>query len=572
MVKEQIIKIKPMKKLIALISIMILITVFQNFSNVSGVYGAESDEGVQVWYSSDLADLAEKLVHIYNKKNPETMIKLEQVPENAYGKMIRNPGVIGLISEKEFSGYSSEPIWRMVVGRDIFVPVMNPENPYVDEIRSKGLSVEKFKSLYTGKDIKEKVNNTGNNYLSALSCWCMSGDSSICYLADFLNTDPKAIQSEKAEGQENFINSICNDKYAIGFCKLSNITDPETHLIDNRVMLIPIDLNANNTIDHFENIYSSTSELERGVWIGKYPKVLYSNIFTVSGSQPADKEEQEFLKWLSTDGQQYLYSSGHIGLILSERISNVQDIYASEETIAGIDDRPVGIFSILLFAGLAIVGILLIFLVIRFFRYGRQKSEAQPVGISSMFGETSVKIPEGIFFDRSHTWAFMEKEGNVRTGIDDFLQHVTGPITRVIMKKPGEQVTKGETFLTLIQNGKQLKIQSPVSGTILEINDRLRSDSSILNSGPYSEGWVYMIKSMNWMKEIRVFSMGNAYKTWLKDEFSRLKDFLALKIKPQLTDEVQIVMQDGGELKEGLLEYFGPEVWEEFQTDFIDKS
>jgi len=31
-------------------------------------------------------------------------------------------------------------------------------------------------------------------------------------------------------------------------------------------------------------------------------------------------------------------------------------------------------------------------------------------------------------------------------------------------------------------------------------------------------------------------------------------------------------MQDGGELKEGLLELFGPEVWEEFQTGFINKS
>ena len=61
----------------------------------------------------------------------------------------------------------------------------------------------------------------------------------------------------------------------------------------------------------------------------------------------------------------------------------------------------------------------------------------------------------------------MEQNGIVKVGIDDFLQHITGPITRIKMKNEGDKVKKGEQILSLIQNGKQLNIYAPVSGTII---------------------------------------------------------------------------------------------------------
>ena len=89
----------------------------------------------------------------------------------------------------------------------------------------------------------------------------------------------------------------------------------------------------------------------------------------------------------------------------------------------------------------------------------------------------------------------------VKVGIDDFLQHITGTLTRIKMKEPGEKIRKGEKILTIIRDGKQLNIYSPVSGIIREKNQRLLTDSSIINSSPYSEGWVYMLEPKNWVRE-----------------------------------------------------------------------
>ncbi len=196
----------------------------------------------------------------------------------------------------------------------------------------------------------------------------------------------------------------------------------------------------------------------------------------------------------------------------------------------------------------------------------REKRSAEP----GLFGANAAGFPAGLFYDRSHTWAFMEMTGHVRVGIDDFIQRVTGSVTRVMMKSPGDKIKRGETLFTLVQQGKQLKIKSPVSGVVVQYNDSLLEDASLLNSDPYTDGWIYTVEPVNWMAEMKSFFLGEPYGVWLKAEFTRLKDFFANGIEIKGSQKMVPVLQDGGEIREGALEDFGPEVWEEFQTRFIN--
>ena len=165
----------------------------------------------------------------------------------------------------------------------------------------------------------------------------------------------------------------------------------------------------------------------------------------------------------------------------------------------------------------------------------------------------------------------MEKDGNVRIGIDDFLQHITGNVTRIKMRKTGEKITKGEIILTLIQNGKQLNVKAPVSGYINSHNDLLITNSGIINQSPYGDGWIYEIEPSNWIREIQLLLMADSYRKWITNEFTRIKDFLSAAMQTNSMELFQVVLQDGGELKDNVLTDFGPEVWEDFQTNFLDK-
>ena len=186
--------------------------------------------------------------------------------------------------------------------------------------------------------------------------------------------------------------------------------------------------------------------------------------------------------------------------------------------------------------------------------------------------EITVGSPEGLYYDKTHTWAFMERDGLVRLGIDDFLQHVTGTITRIKMKDPGEYVRRGEKILTLIKFGKQLSLYSPVSGTIKARNLKLDENSSLVNTSPYADGWVYLIEPKNWIRELQFMWMGEKYRDWLKDEFTRLRNFFEKTLKEHHDNLEYSLLQDGGELRDNLLAESGPEVWEEFQRKFIDTS
>jgi glycine cleavage system H lipoate-binding protein len=161
----------------------------------------------------------------------------------------------------------------------------------------------------------------------------------------------------------------------------------------------------------------------------------------------------------------------------------------------------------------------------------------------------------------------MEKDGRIRVGLDNFLQKVTGSITKVDMKIPGEKIKKGEPVFALIQSGKRLEVKSPVTGIIRESNEKLMKSSTLINTDPFAEGWVYLVEPSNWLEEVSTFLNGQKYADWIRYEFLRLKDFFARVMQP---DQVHtVVLQEGGEIVEGALKDFGPEVWEDFQTGFL---
>ncbi|NOQ23790.1 MAG: hypothetical protein GQ564_00370 [Bacteroidales bacterium] len=560
-----------MKNLLVLISSMTFFVVFSaNLNAKSSLHSATVEDSIYVWTSPDLFDIATTWVSAYESINPEAKINVSNIPNDMVSHMLDKSGNIGLIT-KNYLPAANKSIWKMSVGRDIIVPIMNSNNPFLEEIFQKGISQEEFANVFTDSKKPTWGILLNNKQSIPVNCYYINGELNKPYLAEFLQTDLQKINGRDVDGIDEMLNKIQNDKYALGYCKLVDILDLEGKELKEGISLIPIDINGNDKVDLFENIYKSSNALERGVWIGKYPKVLYSNIYSVAGDQPINSNELAFLEWIVTDGQQHLNSNGYSELLISERQRKVQSIHDNHMTVVDVQ-KPVNTTSTTIIIVLIITGVLLTPIVLMYRKSKNPTIVEDKIITPQVFKESSIAAPNGMYFDKSHTWAFMERDGFVRIGIADFLQHVTGQITNVKMKNSGESIKKGESFLSIIQHGKQLDINSPISGKIKEINTQLNFNSSVINSSPYSEGWIYTIESNNWLTEIKTFLMGETYKAWLKNEFSRLKDFFSSAIKLEVTDHLQAVIQDGGEINDNPMESFGPEIWEEFQTEFINKA
>jgi glycine cleavage system H lipoate-binding protein len=309
----------------------------------------------------------------------------------------------------------------------------------------------------------------------------------------------------------------------------------------------------------------------RGVWIGKFPSSLTRNIYSVASAKPVIENEIAFLTWVLNDGQSYLNQNGYFDLVYSERKAKTDLLTENTVILASsASDHPLRKALIALLA--IAVGVFIMLWGYRIVQ--RKKSPVNEVAANEppLFDQNSVMLPKGLYYDKSHTWIFMEKNGSVRVGMDDFLQHITGTVTRIKMKNRGEKISKGDPLFSIIQNGKKLTMNAPVSGTIISCNDELKENSSLINTSPYSEGWIYVIEPSNWFREIQFMIKGDKFSSWLNNEFIRLKDFLANSTRLSSFNPSFIVLQDGGAIKDNILEDLGPEVWEDFQTKFIDSS
>lgn len=527
-----------------------------------------------VYTSPDLYNLTLKWVEEYGKLDPTLKINVIKSADNHIPEMLNEGAGIGFTADESFAHLNGQSIWNMVVGRDVIVPVMNINNPLVEEICRKGITPKGLLSVLENAEKQSwdmLLGNTLNNSAIPLNCYMANDPSVQSGVGNFLNNNQ--VSGFKLVQPEELISIIQKEPAAFGFCRLIQIIDPANpHFID-RVKLVPIDKNGNGKIDYMEDIYNDLQTFSRGVWIGKYPQALSGTVYSVSSVKPENEAEVAFLKWVLTDGQQFLSTNGYCELIFNEKQSQLDKFNDAEPYKAASPDNAFAVLKVMLWAlvALGLAGFLLDIFVRRIKKH---KVTTRDAGSSFLpvFEENSVIVPKGLYFDKTHTWAFMKKDGTVKVGIDDFLQHITGTITRIEMKNAGEKIRKGELLLTLIRKGKQLNIYSPVSGTIKTQNKNLETHSSLINSAPYADGWVYEIEPTNWLLEIQFMTMAEKYGEWLKNEFSRLKDFFAVEIKADTPEYAMVILQDGGALKDNILADLGPEVWEDFQTKFIDTS
>lgn len=95
-------------------------------------------------------------------------------------------------------------------------------------------------------------------------------------------------------------------------------------------------------------------------------------------------------------------------------------------------------------------------------------------------------------FSESHEWIVLE--GSVaRVGISKYAQGELGEIVHIQLPEIGSQVTMGEEVAILESTKSAVDIYSPVSGTIVQVNEKLQNEPGIINKDPESAGWLYKI-------------------------------------------------------------------------------
>lgn len=187
-----------------------------------------------------------------------------------------------------------------------------------------------------------------------------------------------------------------------------------------------------------------------------------------------------------------------------------------------------------------------------------------------LFSLSKVRLPKGILFDKTHTWAYLRSAGQVQVGIDDFLAALTGPVSLKLMKQIGETVNRGDHLATLEGNGKRLKVYAPVSGVLSGTNRHALKTFSKRTNNDFTQNWLFNLKPIRWDLEKTMLLLGEKARTWIQEEQTRLRDVLAFAERKYSPLPQAVILQEGGEIRDHVLESLPSEIWEEIQTEFID--
>jgi glycine cleavage system H protein len=91
-----------------------------------------------------------------------------------------------------------------------------------------------------------------------------------------------------------------------------------------------------------------------------------------------------------------------------------------------------------------------------------------------------------------------EQPRRVRIGVTDFLQQRNGDVAFAKVKPRGASFQAGEEFAELETMKVNLGLPSPVSGTVVEVNQALEKTPELVNQDPYDKGWLTMIEVTDW--------------------------------------------------------------------------
>ena len=126
-----------------------------------------------------------------------------------------------------------------------------------------------------------------------------------------------------------------------------------------------------------------------------------------------------------------------------------------------------------------------------------------------------MKIPKNLLYTREHEWIRVEEDKGYM-GITDFAQDHLGDIVFVEIPELDSETGAGEAIAVIESVKAVSSVYSPVSGTILEVNEELEESPELLNEEPY-ENYIAEVSIDN-AEELKQLMPADEYESFCKEQ------------------------------------------------------
>jgi phosphate transport system substrate-binding protein len=222
---------------------------------------------------------------------------------------------VGMVSREITLEEIKQGVFYVPVVKDAVFPVMSDENPVFQKgLSGKGMKKQTFIDLWikgrdltwgeiVGNDSKYKVHvYTRSDSCGAAETWAQ-------YLGGKNQED---LQGIGVYGDPGLAEAVRKDPHGIGYNNLNYAYDFKTGLPPKGLRIVPVDLNENGKVDPEEDLKTKNRAVQ-AIASGIYPSPPARDLYLLT-KENLKGVTKEFIRWILTDGQEYVEETGYIKL------------------------------------------------------------------------------------------------------------------------------------------------------------------------------------------------------------------------------------------------------------------
>lgn len=234
---------------------------------------------------------------------------------------------LGMVSRSINQAEYKKGAWAISVVKDAVLPTISAGNPFKDSLIKKGITREQLKSIFIEGTIKDWGKITGIKKFEAIHVFTRSDACGAGEMwGKYLGKNQEALTGIGVYGDPGMADAVRNEPAAIGYNNVIYAYDLVTRKFYSGIQVLPIDLNNNGKIDQDENFYNNLDSLNKSIRNGLYPSPPARELYFVSKGKPKKLVVKEFLKWILTNGQKFVYNAGYVELSEKRRLDELAKI------------------------------------------------------------------------------------------------------------------------------------------------------------------------------------------------------------------------------------------------------
>jgi phosphate transport system substrate-binding protein len=222
---------------------------------------------------------------------------------------------IGMVSREITADEEAKGAYWVAVTKDAVIPVINAQNPALQDLLAKGVTKDTFIKIYITGEITTwgqlvgKPEITDEIHVYTRSDAAGAPETWAKYLGNKKQEDLLGIA---VFGDPGLLDAVVKDPLGIGFNNLGYVFDNNTGKPVPGALALPIDYNENGMADPDE-ILETKNEAVEMIASGKYPSPPARAENLVTNGKPTGVV-QAFIQWILTDGQAFVGEAGYVKL------------------------------------------------------------------------------------------------------------------------------------------------------------------------------------------------------------------------------------------------------------------